>query len=90
LSRAIDTLNYYFGVAANYLVLFAALLSAANAFFRYGINALISLSRDFHFRFTFSPAFRFSSTGTATTPTRSWKRSGTCSPPWCCSVPPGR
>ena len=48
-SRAIDALNYRFGIAANYLVLFAALLSAANAGFRYGINAFIDLSREYHF-----------------------------------------
>ena len=48
-SRGIDAVNYRFGVIANYLVLFAALLSAANAGFRYGINGLIQLSRDFHF-----------------------------------------
>jgi TRAP-type mannitol/chloroaromatic compound transport system permease small subunit len=48
-SRAIDAFNYKFGVIANYLVLIAALLSAANAGFRYGINALIQLSRDFQF-----------------------------------------
>ena len=48
-SRAIDSFNYKFGVIANYLVLIAALLSAANAGFRYGINALIQLSREFHF-----------------------------------------
>jgi TRAP-type mannitol/chloroaromatic compound transport system permease small subunit len=48
-SRAIDAINFRFGIAANYLVLFAALLSAANAGFRYGINALIELSREFHF-----------------------------------------
>ena len=40
-SRAIDAVNYRFGIIANYLVLFAALLSAANAGFRYGINGLI-------------------------------------------------
>jgi len=49
ISRAIDAFNQRFGFIANYLVLFAALLSAANAGFRYGINALIQLSRDFHF-----------------------------------------
>jgi len=49
ISRAIDALNKQFGYVANYFVLFAALLSAANAGFRYGINALIQLSRDFHF-----------------------------------------
>lgn len=49
ISRAIDAFNQKFGIVANYLVLFAALLSAANAGFRYGINALIQLSRDYHF-----------------------------------------
>ena len=49
LSRGIDAVNYRFGIVANYLVLFAALLSAANAAFRYGINGLIELSREFHF-----------------------------------------
>lgn len=49
LSRGIDAMNYRFGIIANYLVLFAALLSAANAAFRYGINGLIELSRDYHF-----------------------------------------
>jgi TRAP-type mannitol/chloroaromatic compound transport system permease small subunit len=48
-SRGIDAVNYRFGVIANYLVLFAALLSAANAGFRYGINGLIALSRRFDF-----------------------------------------
>ena len=49
LSRGIDAVNYRFGIAANYLVLFSALLSAANAGFRYGINGLIELSREYHF-----------------------------------------
>jgi TRAP-type mannitol/chloroaromatic compound transport system permease small subunit len=49
LSRGIDAVNYRFGVIANYLVLIAALLSAANAGFRYGINGLIALSRRFDF-----------------------------------------
>ena len=49
ISRGIDALNLRFGVIANYMVLFAALLSAANAGFRYGINGLIQLSRDYHF-----------------------------------------
>lgn len=49
ISRGIDALNLRFGIIANYLVLFAALLSAANAAFRYGINGLIQLSRDYHF-----------------------------------------
>jgi TRAP-type mannitol/chloroaromatic compound transport system permease small subunit len=48
-SRGIDAVNYRFGVIANYLVLIAALLSAANAGFRYGINGLIALSRRFDF-----------------------------------------
>jgi TRAP-type mannitol/chloroaromatic compound transport system permease small subunit len=48
-SRAIDAMNYRFGIVANYLVLFSALLSAANAFFRYGLNGLIDLSREYHF-----------------------------------------
>ena len=49
LSRVIDAVNLRFGIAANFLVLFAALLSAANAGFRYGINGLIDLSREYHF-----------------------------------------
>ncbi len=49
ISRGIDAVNLRFGIIANYLVLFAALLSAANAAFRYGINGLIQLSRDYHF-----------------------------------------
>lgn len=47
LSRAIDAFSQRTGFVANYLVLFAALLSAANAGFRYGINALIRLSREY-------------------------------------------
>src|SRR5262245_21934655 len=42
-------MNYRFGIVANYLVLFSALLSAANAGFRYGINGLIELSREYQF-----------------------------------------
>ncbi len=49
LSRAIDEFSKRLGFIANYLVLFAALLSAANAAFRYGINAFIELSREYHF-----------------------------------------
>jgi TRAP-type mannitol/chloroaromatic compound transport system permease small subunit len=49
ISRAIDAFNAKFGIIANYLVLFAALLSAANAGIRYGINALITVSREYHF-----------------------------------------
>src|SRR5262245_60865340 len=48
-SRAIDAFSYKVGVVANYLVLFAALLSAANAGVRYGLNGLILLSRDYQF-----------------------------------------
>ena len=49
ISRAIDAFNAKFGIIATYLVLFAALLSAANATIRYGINGLIQLSREYHF-----------------------------------------
>ena len=49
ISRAIDAINQRFGIIANYMVLFAALLSAANAGFRYGINGLIRLSREYDF-----------------------------------------
>ena len=48
-SRAIDSFSHKLGVIANYLVLFAALLSALNAGIRYGINGLIKLSREYHF-----------------------------------------
>jgi TRAP-type mannitol/chloroaromatic compound transport system permease small subunit len=48
-SRAIDAFSYKIGVVANYLVLIAALLSAANAGFRYGLNGLIYLSREHQF-----------------------------------------
>jgi TRAP-type mannitol/chloroaromatic compound transport system permease small subunit len=44
LSRGIDRINEQFGVIANYLVLFACLVSAANAAIRYGLNTLLSLS----------------------------------------------
>jgi TRAP-type mannitol/chloroaromatic compound transport system permease small subunit len=49
ISRGIDELSRWFGIVANYLVLFAALLSAGNAMFRYGINGLIELSRSYDF-----------------------------------------
>jgi TRAP-type mannitol/chloroaromatic compound transport system permease small subunit len=49
LSRGIDEVSKRTGFIANYLVLFAALLSAANAGFRYGINGFINLSREYHF-----------------------------------------
>ncbi len=49
ISRGIDAFNAKFGIIANYLVLFAALLSAANAGVRYGLNWLIGISREYHF-----------------------------------------
>jgi TRAP-type mannitol/chloroaromatic compound transport system permease small subunit len=45
LSRGIDRINEQFGTIANFLVLFACLLSAANATIRYGLNGLLFLSR---------------------------------------------
>ena len=45
LSRVIDRINEQFGAIANFLVLFACLLSAANAAVRYGLNGLLYLSR---------------------------------------------
>jgi TRAP-type mannitol/chloroaromatic compound transport system permease small subunit len=45
LSRAIDAFSRMVGVFATYLVLFAALLSAFNAFARYSIASLIHLER---------------------------------------------
>ena len=77
-SRAIDALNYRFGIAANYLVLFAALLSAANAGFRYGINAFIQLSRDYHFLAGIQGLIDWYGANSNS----SWKRNGTCSPAW--------
>jgi TRAP-type mannitol/chloroaromatic compound transport system permease small subunit len=49
LSRAIDTLNTRLGAIATWLVLLACLLSAGNAFVRYGLNALLELSARFNF-----------------------------------------
>ncbi len=49
ISRAIDGLNRTLAVLAAACVLLAALLSAANAAFRYGINGLIQLSREVEF-----------------------------------------
>jgi TRAP-type mannitol/chloroaromatic compound transport system permease small subunit len=45
-SKAIDWINAQFGVIANWLVLLACLISAGNAFVRYGLNGLLNLSRD--------------------------------------------
>lgn len=50
LSRAIDGLSRIIGVFATYLVLFAALVSAFNAFARYSINSLIHIQRQFDSR----------------------------------------
>jgi TRAP-type mannitol/chloroaromatic compound transport system permease small subunit len=49
LSRAIDGLSRIIGIFATYLVLFAALVSAFNAFARYSINSLIHIQRRFDF-----------------------------------------
>ncbi|HYM99060.1 MAG TPA: TRAP transporter small permease subunit [Aestuariivirgaceae bacterium] len=46
LSRAIDAFSRMVGVFATYLVLFAALVSAFNAFARYSINSIIRLERE--------------------------------------------
>ncbi len=45
-SRTIDWINERFGVVANYLVLFACLVSAANAAIRYGLDAILYISRN--------------------------------------------
>jgi TRAP-type mannitol/chloroaromatic compound transport system permease small subunit len=44
LSRGIDRINEKFGTIATYFVLFACLLSAANAAIRYGLDGLLRLS----------------------------------------------
>ena len=46
-SGAIDAVNDVFGVIANWLVLLACLLSAGNAFVRYGLNTMLSLHQMF-------------------------------------------
>jgi TRAP-type mannitol/chloroaromatic compound transport system permease small subunit len=46
LSRIIDGINEQVAVIANFLVLFACLVSAANAGVRYGLNGLLYLSRN--------------------------------------------
>jgi TRAP-type mannitol/chloroaromatic compound transport system permease small subunit len=50
-SVVIDAINDRFGVIANWLVLIACLVSAGNAFVRYGLNALLAL----HHRFPLVP-----------------------------------
>lgn len=45
LSRWIDRINELFGAIATYFVLFACLLSAANATVRYGLNELLYLGQ---------------------------------------------
>lgn len=44
LSQAIDRVNEEFGTVANFLVLFACLVSATNAAIRYGLDGLLWLS----------------------------------------------
>jgi len=44
IARRIDGLSYVFGVIAIWFTLLAALLSAANAFFRYGLNSFITFA----------------------------------------------
>ena len=48
-SGVIDAINDRFGVIANWLVLIACLVSAGNAFVRYGLNALLKLHQSFPF-----------------------------------------
>ena len=47
LSRAIDAFSAKVAVIANFLVLFAALVSAFNAAVRYSLNGLLALGRDY-------------------------------------------
>jgi TRAP-type mannitol/chloroaromatic compound transport system permease small subunit len=49
LSRAIDAFSRLVGVFATYLVLFAALVSAFNAFLRYSIGGIYYLERELSF-----------------------------------------
>jgi TRAP-type mannitol/chloroaromatic compound transport system permease small subunit len=49
LSRIIDRINDQFGTIANFLVLFACLVSAANAAVRYGLNGLLYLTHNVPF-----------------------------------------
>jgi TRAP-type mannitol/chloroaromatic compound transport system permease small subunit len=46
-ARGIDRISKVFSLIAIWMVLLAALLSAANAFFRYGLNLFIGLGRDY-------------------------------------------
>jgi TRAP-type mannitol/chloroaromatic compound transport system permease small subunit len=46
-SRIVDEINAQFGVVANWLVLFACVISAANAAVRYGINGILALAAEF-------------------------------------------
>jgi TRAP-type mannitol/chloroaromatic compound transport system permease small subunit len=48
-SVVIDAINDRFGVIANWLVLIACLVSAGNAFVRYGLNAMLALQHKFPF-----------------------------------------
>ena len=45
-SSAIDDINAKFGVVANWLVLFACVISAGNAAVRYGINGILALAAE--------------------------------------------
>jgi TRAP-type mannitol/chloroaromatic compound transport system permease small subunit len=49
LSRSIDQMNWYVSRVAVWLVLISALVSAFNAFFRYGIETFIGLIKDYKF-----------------------------------------
>jgi TRAP-type mannitol/chloroaromatic compound transport system permease small subunit len=46
LTRGIDRVTKFFGLIAIWMVLLASLLSAANAFVRYGLNVFIDFGRD--------------------------------------------
>src|SRR5258708_26441336 len=48
-SRIIDEINAQFGMVANWLVLLACLISAANAALRYGINGMLTVAADVPF-----------------------------------------
>lgn len=45
-ARRIDGVSRFFGLIAVWMVLLSALLSAANAVFRYGLNNIIAIGRD--------------------------------------------
>jgi len=45
-TRVVDAINDQFGIIANWLVLFACLVSAGNAAVRYGINGILMLSQE--------------------------------------------